>query len=102
MARGQRRGELDDSLSAKSLASAFHSLTNGTIINWLYQDPGAFAAAFACMTCLGVLSSRVGPRHLQLEDHRTNVPNGDVEIVRTNRCRRSITSGRSDESHGLA
>jgi AcrR family transcriptional regulator len=39
MERGQQRGELDDSLSAEALASAFHSLTNGTIINWLYQDP---------------------------------------------------------------
>ena len=26
-------------LSADALASAFHSLTNGTITNWLYQDP---------------------------------------------------------------
>ncbi len=39
MERGQMRGELDDSLSAETLASAFHSLTNGTITNWLYQDP---------------------------------------------------------------
>jgi AcrR family transcriptional regulator len=39
MERGQSRGELDDSLSAEALASAFHSLTNGTITNWLYQDP---------------------------------------------------------------
>jgi TetR/AcrR family transcriptional regulator of autoinduction and epiphytic fitness len=37
--RGQERGELTDALSAEALASAFHSLTNGTITNWLYQDP---------------------------------------------------------------
>jgi hypothetical protein len=37
--RGQERGELTNALSAEALASAFHSLTNGTITNWLYQDP---------------------------------------------------------------
>ena len=37
--RGQQRGELTDALSAEALASAFHSLTNGTITNWLYHDP---------------------------------------------------------------
>jgi AcrR family transcriptional regulator len=36
--RGQARGDLDDSMSARALAGAFHSLTNGTITNWLYQD----------------------------------------------------------------
>lgn len=37
--RGQARDELTNALSAEALASAFQSLTNGTITNWLYQDP---------------------------------------------------------------
>ena len=37
--RGQERGELSNALPADALASAFHSLTNGTLTNWLYQDP---------------------------------------------------------------
>jgi AcrR family transcriptional regulator len=37
--RGQARGELDTTSSADAIAGAFHSLTNGTITNWLYQDP---------------------------------------------------------------
>ena len=37
--RGQARGELETTSSADAIASAFHSLTNGTITNWLYQDP---------------------------------------------------------------
>ncbi len=37
--RGQERGELNKELSADALAQAFHSLTNGTITNWLYDDP---------------------------------------------------------------
>jgi AcrR family transcriptional regulator len=37
--RGQARGDLATSLSADAIASAFHSLTNGTITNWLYNDP---------------------------------------------------------------
>jgi len=37
--RGQARGELSSALPADALASAFHSLVNGTITNWLYQDP---------------------------------------------------------------
>jgi AcrR family transcriptional regulator len=38
MQRGQDRGELTRDLPAATLASAFHSLTNGTITNWLYHD----------------------------------------------------------------
>ncbi len=37
--RGQERGELNQTLSADALAQAFHSLTNGTITSWLYDDP---------------------------------------------------------------
>jgi AcrR family transcriptional regulator len=39
MERGQRRGDLTSELPADALASAFESLTDGTITNWLYQDP---------------------------------------------------------------
>ena len=39
MERAQKRGDLNDELPAESLAEAFHSLTNGTITNWLYHDP---------------------------------------------------------------
>jgi hypothetical protein len=39
MERGQRRGDVSNALSPESLAAAFHSLTNGTITNWLYHDP---------------------------------------------------------------
>jgi AcrR family transcriptional regulator len=37
--RGQARGDIDRSFDAVAIASAFHSLTNGTITHWLYQDP---------------------------------------------------------------
>jgi hypothetical protein len=37
--RGQARGDLDTTSSADAIARAFHSLTNGTITHWLYQDP---------------------------------------------------------------
>jgi AcrR family transcriptional regulator len=36
--RGQARGELSQAFTAETLADAFHSLTNGTITDWLYQD----------------------------------------------------------------
>jgi AcrR family transcriptional regulator len=36
--RGQARGELNDGFSASALTDAFHSLTNGTITDWLYTD----------------------------------------------------------------
>jgi AcrR family transcriptional regulator len=36
--RGQARGELNGALDAAALANAFHSLVNGTITGWLYQD----------------------------------------------------------------
>jgi AcrR family transcriptional regulator len=39
--RGQARGELNLGLSTDTLAAAFHSLTNGTITHWLYEDPTA-------------------------------------------------------------
>jgi AcrR family transcriptional regulator len=39
MERGQQRGDLTSDLPPDALASAFHSLTDGTITNWLYQDP---------------------------------------------------------------
>ncbi|MCG8589678.1 MAG: TetR/AcrR family transcriptional regulator [Proteobacteria bacterium] len=38
MARGQERGELLARVSAAELAQAFDSLTNGTIVHWLYED----------------------------------------------------------------
>jgi AcrR family transcriptional regulator len=38
MARGQERGELQRSFSSHDLASAFDSLTHGTIVHWLYED----------------------------------------------------------------
>ncbi|MGH8978595.1 MAG: TetR/AcrR family transcriptional regulator [Acidimicrobiia bacterium] len=38
IARGQARGELDDSFDSMTLATAFRSLANGTITNWLYED----------------------------------------------------------------
>jgi AcrR family transcriptional regulator len=40
-ARGQARGELNAAFSTETLATAFHSLTNGTITHWLYEDPTA-------------------------------------------------------------
>jgi hypothetical protein len=39
--RGQARGELSTAFSTETLATAFHSLTNGTITHWLYEDPTA-------------------------------------------------------------
>lgn len=39
--RGQARGELSAAFSTETLAAAFHSLTNGTITHWLYEDPTA-------------------------------------------------------------
>jgi AcrR family transcriptional regulator len=39
--RGQARGELNPALSTDTLAASFHSLTNGTITHWLYEDPTA-------------------------------------------------------------
>jgi AcrR family transcriptional regulator len=39
--RGQARGELNTAFSPETLAAAFHSLTNGTITHWLYEDPTA-------------------------------------------------------------
>jgi AcrR family transcriptional regulator len=39
--RGQARGEVSKSFSTETLAAAFHSLTNGTITRWLYEDPTA-------------------------------------------------------------
>lgn len=38
MVRGQQRGELRAGLSPRDLASAFDSLTHGTIVHWLYED----------------------------------------------------------------
>jgi AcrR family transcriptional regulator len=43
-ARGQARGELSTDFSTETLAAAFHSLTNGTITHWLYEDPSASLA----------------------------------------------------------
>jgi AcrR family transcriptional regulator len=37
--RGQRRGETRDDLSASELAGAFLNLANGTITEWLFEDP---------------------------------------------------------------
>jgi AcrR family transcriptional regulator len=39
--RGQARGELNTAFTTETLATAFHSLTNGTITHWLYEDPTA-------------------------------------------------------------
>jgi AcrR family transcriptional regulator len=36
--RGQKRNELTSSIAADDLVSAFHSLSNGTITDWLYGD----------------------------------------------------------------
>ena len=36
--RGQDRGDVSTEFSAKTLTAAFHSLVNGTIVNWLYGD----------------------------------------------------------------
>jgi AcrR family transcriptional regulator len=36
--RGQARGDLNNALDAEAVAHAFHSLGNGTITGWLYQD----------------------------------------------------------------
>ena len=36
--RGQARGELSDAFDSATLAGAFTSLANGTIIAWLYDD----------------------------------------------------------------
>jgi hypothetical protein len=38
MARGQARGELSSAHDPRDLAYAFDSLSNGTIIHWLYDD----------------------------------------------------------------
>jgi AcrR family transcriptional regulator len=43
--RGKSRGELNPALSSDTLAASFHSLTNGTITHWLYEDPTAPLAA---------------------------------------------------------
>jgi AcrR family transcriptional regulator len=43
--RGKARGELSMAFSTEALAAAFHSLTNGTITHWLYEDPTAPLAA---------------------------------------------------------
>src|SRR5262249_8570579 len=43
--RGRKRGELSDALGAAAMADAFHSLVNGTITNWLYQDASESLAA---------------------------------------------------------
>jgi len=45
MARGLERGELQPLASAADLARAFDSLTNGTIVHWLYDEPGESLAA---------------------------------------------------------
>jgi len=39
MQRGQQRGELSELNAAADLAYAFDSLSNGTIVHWLYDDP---------------------------------------------------------------
>ena len=38
IARGQARGELNEAFDPNTLATAFRSLANGTITNWLYED----------------------------------------------------------------
>jgi AcrR family transcriptional regulator len=38
ISRGQRRAELADTLPARTLALAFDSLSNGTILQWLYDE----------------------------------------------------------------
>jgi AcrR family transcriptional regulator len=43
--RGQERGELSREFDAETLGNAFHSLTSGTITNWLYHDPDGSLAA---------------------------------------------------------
>ncbi len=40
MERGQQRGELRREVRARDLAQAFDSLSNGTIVEWLYADTG--------------------------------------------------------------
>ena len=37
--RGQARGDIAGGPTARDLADAFESLTNGTITSWLYEDP---------------------------------------------------------------
>jgi AcrR family transcriptional regulator len=37
--RGQSRDQISTAISADDLTAAMHSLTNGTITNWLYIDP---------------------------------------------------------------
>lgn len=39
LARGQARGEISAEFAAQDLALAFDSLTHGTIVQWLYDDP---------------------------------------------------------------
>jgi hypothetical protein len=44
--RGQARGDLNAALDAGAVARGFHSLANGTITGWLYQDDaGSLVAA---------------------------------------------------------
>jgi AcrR family transcriptional regulator len=38
IARGQAHGEINDAFDPMTLATAFRSLANGTITNWLYED----------------------------------------------------------------
>ena len=39
ISRGQRRGEISAEHTAEDLAYALDSLTHGTIVHWLYDDP---------------------------------------------------------------
>lgn len=39
MARGQQRGEISRDHTPEDLGYAFDSLSNGTLIHWLYDDP---------------------------------------------------------------
>ena len=40
MERGRRRGELRSDIDARELARGFDALSMGTIIDWLYEQPG--------------------------------------------------------------
>ena len=55
--RGQARGEMNNALDADAVAHAFHSLVNGTITGWLYQDVSEPLTARMCGAAEVFLSS---------------------------------------------
>ncbi|HXZ85696.1 MAG TPA: TetR/AcrR family transcriptional regulator [Myxococcota bacterium] len=62
MARGLERGDLQPVASAADLARAFDSLTNGTIVHWLYDEPGESLAARMERAAEILLGAVAGPR----------------------------------------